>query len=72
MAAFGKRLTFIAFFLALLTLLPGGLDSLLGPDDGDALMLGLLVFVGFPFFSFLSLVGMLLWTWGEIRRGRSD
>lgn len=72
MVTFGKRLTFIAFALALLSILPMGLYSLLGPEDGNPLGLGLLMLVGFPLFSLLSLAGMLLWAAGEIRRRRQE
>ena len=68
MIKLGRRLTFYGLLMALLCLLPMGLYSLFGPEDGNPLGLGLLMVIGFPLFSLVSFIGMLLWTFGEIKK----
>ena len=57
----------ISFLLALLCLLPMGLYQLFGPENGNPVGLGLIMVLGFPFFSLLSVIGMLVWGYAEIR-----
>jgi hypothetical protein len=71
MAKFGKRLTFIAFLLALLCLAPVGFYQLFGSGKGFPVELGLLAVVGFQVFALLSFIGMTLWAIGEIRREKA-
>lgn len=71
MTKFGKRLTFIAFLLALLCLAPVGFYQLFGSDKNIPLELGLLAVVGFQVFALLSFIGMTLWAIGEIRREKA-
>lgn len=70
MSRFGKRLMFIAFGLALLCLVPMALYQLFGPEDGNPIGLGLIMVIGFPLFSLLSFIGMVLWGIGIMRDER--
>jgi hypothetical protein len=64
----GKRITATGFALAILCLLPMGLYSLFGPEDGNPIGLGLLMVVGFPLFSLVSVIGMAIWAVAELRQ----
>lgn len=68
----GKKITFIGFLLALLCLVPAGIDTLLGGDDAIGMIPGLIALAGFPLFALVSFIGMILWTVAEIRRGPSS
>ena len=67
----GKKITFAGFLLALLSLVPAGLDTLFGSGEGVGLTPGMIALIGFPLFSLVSFIGMLVWTVAEIRRGPS-
>lgn len=67
MSHFGKRLMFIAFGLALLCLVPMGLHQLFGPEDGKAVIPGLIMLIGFPLFATLTFLGMVIWGVGIVR-----
>lgn len=70
----GKKLTFIGFLLALLCLLPYGIYQFFNDEDSLSLTLGMITLIGFPLFSLLSFVGMMLWLVAELRKpsGRKD
>lgn len=67
MSRFGKRLMFIAFGLALLSLLPMGLYQLFGPEEGRAVAPGLIMLIGFPLFATFTFLGMVIWGIGIVR-----
>ena len=66
----GKKLTFIGFILAVLSLLPYGLYHLVNNEDELSLALGMITLVGFPLFSLLCFFGMITWTVSEIRAAK--
>ena len=68
----GKKITFIGFALALLSLVPAGVDTLWGKEEGIGITAGLIAVAGFPLFALVSFIGMILWAVAEIRRGPSS
>jgi hypothetical protein len=72
MIKLGKRIAIIAMLLALLCIAPIALYSAFGSEDGNPIGLGLLMVIGMPFFSSISVIGLGIWTVGEIRQARNQ
>jgi H+/gluconate symporter-like permease len=68
MIRFGKQLAFIAMVLAILCVIPITVYNTLCPDDRAPEALAATMVLGTPVFAILSLVGLLIWALGEIRR----
>ena len=64
----GKKITFIAFLLALLCLLPSGIYTLIYSAETLPIPLGMITIFGLPLFASLSFIGMIIWAISEIRR----
>ncbi|MCK9504295.1 MAG: hypothetical protein M0Q95_08930 [Porticoccaceae bacterium] len=72
MIKLGKRIAIIAMLLALLCIAPIALYIAFGPEDGNPIGLGLLMVIGMPFFSSISVIGLGIWAVGEIRLGKNQ
>jgi len=70
MIKLGKRIAMIATLLALLCIAPIALYNVFGSADGNPIGLGLLMVIGMPLFSLAAVIGLGIWTVGEIRQAK--
>ena len=66
----GKKMTFGGFVLALLSLIPAALFTLLGSGDALPAPAALTAVIGLPVGALISFAGMLIWAVVEIRHSK--
>ena len=71
MTRFGRKLAIVSAVMLVLCVSPILIYKAVGPEDGNPIGLGLLMFFGWPVFGSLGVVGALLWAVGAIRERRT-
>lgn len=68
MTKFAKSAAFITMILAILCIVPVTLYNHYNPNGPEPIFYGTLMMIGTPVFALLSLISLLMWALGEIRK----
>ena len=68
MTKFAKSAAFITMLLAILCIVPVSLYNHYSPNGPEPVFYGTLMVIGTPVFALLSLISLIVWAIGEIRK----